>query len=135
MCSKASWAVRNQLPDFPGNPLVNKVDRIIQGIIYDLGVNATVLYITTQVPFLKAPFFNAATKWVVTQVADILYKYLEQFVAFQIIDFQTDKQADEYLQAINKLLEAEAKGDAIESEKAIAEIRVTLKRLVRFDGV
>lgn len=120
---------------FPTNPIVDKVDRIIQGIIYDLAVTAAVAYITSQVPFLKMPFFHGLTKWAVGQIADILYKYLEQFVAFQIIDFQTEKHAEEYLLAVNKLLTAESKGDEVEVQKAISEIKVSLKRLVRFDAV
>lgn len=119
----------------PVNPIVKTVDEIIQAILYDLGVNAAVTYITTQVPFLGLPFFRQVTQIIVGKIAGILYKYLEQFLTFSIIDFQTHQQAQDYLKAVQALEVAQTSGDPNAINKAIADFKETMDSLVHFNGI
>lgn len=115
------------------NPIVQDVEKVIQALLYDLGVKMVMTYLIAQVPFLGYPLIRQIVTWVVTYVAGILYKYLDQFVVFSIIDFQTQSQAQDYLASVNKLQSAITSGDANAIEKAKSDFKTKLNTLVKFD--
>lgn len=119
---------------FPVNPTVKTVDDVVHAILYDVAVTAACAYIKAQVPFLGLPIISSLTNFVVTQVANIIYKYLDQFVSFSIIDFQTDKEAQDYLLAVNALQKAQESGDQGAIDQSIKGFRENLGRLIHFDG-
>lgn len=119
---------------FPQDPVIRKVDSIVQFVLYDVAVTAACAYIKAQVPFLGLPIIGTITNFVVNQVAGILYKYLEQFLAFSIIDFRTKEEAQAYLTSVQALQKAQQSGDQNAIDESIKEFRANLQRLIQFGG-
>ncbi len=118
----------------PTNPTIGTVDQIIQGLIFDVGVRAAIAYATAQLPFLSFPIIKQLFAWAVGKLASAIYVQLENQIAFSVINFQTDKQKNDYMDAIAALMIATNSGDKNAIDKATTDVRSTLGSLIHFNG-
>lgn len=116
----------------PTNPVIDIVDKFIQGLIFGLGVNAAIAAAIAQFPFLGLPIISTLFRFAIEKVAGIIYQTLETNVAFSIIQFQTDAQKKAYDDALAALTSAHLKGDLGEIEKSKQDFKNKFKDLIHF---
>lgn len=118
----------------PTNPTVDIVDKIIQGLIYDVGVQAVIAYATANFPFLALPIVKQLFEWGIGKLAGALSIKMQNKVAFTIIGFTTDLEKSQYEDQVAALMIATHGGNSGDIDKATAEFRVALGNLIHFDG-
>lgn len=116
------------------NPALQTADSIIKFIIFDVVVNAAVAAAQAEVPFLALPIVRNLFSFLVGKVAGLIYTELETNVSFAIIDHQTQAEAAEYEKSKAALYAAHLKGEQDAIEKAKADFRASLGKLIHYDG-
>lgn len=118
----------------PTNPITDVVDKLIQGIVFGMGVNAAIISAVAAMPWLGLPIISTLFSYAVNKVATMIYSVIEPQVAFQIINFQTDAEKTAYDNAVAALTSAHLKGDPTSVQQATIDFKKKLASLVRFDG-
>lgn len=118
----------------PVNPTVQATDQVIQFLLYTIGVNSAVASIITGNPWLGLPVVKQIFTFFVSKIADVIYKQLDLFVDFSIVDFQTAEQASHYLTAVNQLQAAIQSGSQNDIQAAKVNFNNAADAVIRFNG-
>ena len=120
-----------------GEPITNpaiKVADDIQSILYDVVLVGVEAAAKAEVPFLALPVISQVFDFFVGQIGSLIYKQLELYVAFEIIDLQVAHEASNYKNAVDDLHKAHESGDTDAINKARANFKSTLGNLIHYDG-
>lgn len=112
---------------------IDLIDKIIQGLIFTVGVNAAIAAATAALPFLGLPIISNIFRGIVNYVATQIYNVLEPVVIFTVIDDITNAENQAYVASIRELQLAIASGDQNAIDAATAKTRDALSKLIHFD--
>jgi len=116
----------------PENKAIQTADAIMRTIIRDVAAQGAIKIAQAEVPFLALPIISGIFSFFVGRVADWIYKSLENFVAFKIIDNQVGSQVDEYKKAIESLHASIAINQGVQD--ASEKYKAALKNLIHYNG-
>ncbi len=116
----------------------NNIPLIINGLVNELlkaaGLKEAFSLLVAQIPFLGWGPIGWITGAIIGWVGGFIFKALEKFVAFKIIDWQTIEENAEYQVAVTQLKTAQASGDPATLDAARAEFKKKLAALIHYDG-
>lgn len=122
------------MSDGPSNiPLI--VNGLINELLKTAGLKEAFALLVAQLPFLGWGPIGWITGLVISWVGGFIFKALEKFVAFKIIDWQTIEENAEYQVAVTQLQAAQTSGDQAALDKARADFKEKLSKLIHYDGV
>lgn len=105
----------------------------IHHLIFDVALKAAIASVVASVPFLAWPVVNPVFIFVVTKLTEKVYDRLKLFVAFTIIDFETEAARTAYENAVAELKQVlQGAPDAGTIQKARDDFKRTLAGLIRF---
>lgn len=106
---------------------------IIKSLVWDVVLGAAIDALFVAVPFLNLPVLRQLIRYMLTTFGDYVYKQLDRYVAFTVIDFQTEHQRAEYEKAVAALSTANSGGTPEELERAKEEFKKSLSALIRLN--
>lgn len=112
---------------------MSALDDAISKLIKNVVLKAVIAALISAVPFLGIPGINLITTWLVMKIGGLVIETLQKFIDFKIIDWKTDAENAAYQNAVAALKAAQATGDANATEKAKADFKSTLSKLIHFD--
>lgn len=104
-----------------------KVQKFIEGILFDLIVKAIIAKAVAKLPFLALPILNPIFSFVVTKIASELFKELSKRISFEIIHFKTQAERKAYEQALVALRNAPDE----DKDQKLSDVRASLRELIR----
>lgn len=116
------------------NKTVHTVTSIINIAIMDVAVNAAYASAVSSQPWLGFPIISTIFRWALKKAFGFVDQFIEQTTAFAIIDGQTNAEAANYLASVAALKQAAAVGDQSAIDKATADFKANLARLIHYDG-
>jgi hypothetical protein len=108
------------------------VDRVLRGLILDVGVPVVCNALEAEAPWLKLPVLNPVFRFCVNAFARRLYRAMDEQAVLQVIDLETNHELSEYENASTALKAALLKGtDDAALQAAKAEYKKRLGDLIR----
>jgi len=113
----------------PENEAIKKADEIMHVVVKDVAVTLAIKAMQAEVTFLALPIISNIFTYIVGSIADRLYKELENFVAFRIIDSQINAEVVAYKKALENVVATGGKSNA-----EIEEYKKALRNLIHYGG-
>lgn len=127
-----SELIEEPIPMKPVGSL-DDIEKIIQSLIFKVGVNAVIAAATAAFPWLNLPIVSGIFRALVTWIASQLYNVLEPSVIFTVIDQQVSAEYLAYTAAVKELQKAIDLGDQHAIDAARAKTEDALSKLIHFD--
>lgn len=115
----------------PVNQTVQTANDLIHAALFGAVVNAVIVSLNAELPWLNWPLISEIEKAVLDKIAGEIYTTLSQFVTFAIIDSQIAGEKEDYSNAEKALRDALAKTPV--DLQAIANAKAQMARA--FDSV
>ncbi len=116
------------------NEQAERLDAVIHGAIFDVGIVGAQAMAEAQFPFLAWPIvrqlFGLGLRW----QAGFFYRAFARVATFDVVDAQTAEEKIAYDRAHMALQAAIAVGTPEDEQAAEERYREAVRRLVRFDG-
>lgn len=116
----------------PENKAISTADAIMRTVIKDVAAQGAIKLAQAEVPFLALPIISGIFSFIVGRIADWIYRSLENFVAFKIIDNQVGSQVDEYKKAIESLHASVVTNQGVDDARE--KYKAALKNLIKYNG-
>lgn len=120
---------------FPGTtPGMDRVEKTIHDLTFDVGLRAGFTAVYAYVPFLAYPVIKQVFEYCITKFFDIVYKELSLGVLTLVIDFKTEAEQAAYEKATVELKAQlqKAEQNVEELKAAQEEFKKKLADLIRF---
>jgi len=118
----------------PTDEAVSVANSLVNTATIEVGVNAAILAATADQPWLGLPVIRSIFRFILTDLASYLVKYITQAVDSSIIDAQVSAEASAVQIAKTALAASEAQGDADAIAKSVQAYKDSLSHLIRTTG-
>ncbi len=115
----------------PGKPLQAPA-ATVERLIYEVAVKAATSSLVQTLPFLSLPLVNPLFVGGMEAIAAAIYAELSRIVEFNVTEFETQEQQNQFEKAVTDLHKALSLRDKDAVQKATADFKATLRNLVRF---
>lgn len=106
------------------------MSEIIKSLVWDVVLRAAIESLLVAVPFLNLPVVRQLVTYFLTKFGDFVYSQLDRYVAFTVIDLQTEHQRQEYEAAVKRL----AASTPEQLDLAKEQFKKTLHELIKLNG-
>lgn len=118
----------------PVNQTVELADSALHGIFYEVVLNAVRAEALSVAPWLGLPVVNMAFNFILGKIADLIYRQLERYVSFSIIDTQVTAEKKAYQDAVDAYKAALETKDPHAISQALATLKLAAAALIHLDG-
>ncbi len=105
-------------------PLYDKIEGVVNSLVFDVVLGQVLDYLTTAVPYLNWPVIKQIFSFIVRKILEVAYAKTELFVAFKAIENRVGSENAEFKDAASKL---KVELDKPEGEKDAAKVEAAKK--------